>query len=486
VEDTVLKFSQRKNNNFIVKGPINSSEVITNIRKLKPRTAPEGDGISNTLIRKLNPKAITRLTYLFNSILRLGYFPTRWKQAHVLAIPKPRKPPQDPGSYRPISLLSTLSKLLEKSVAKRLSRYAENNITRNEQFAFRKRHSTIAQLARLTDSITHGYNRNKHTGLVLLDIEKAYDTVWVKGLIYKLIYFNVPDYLVHFTQSYLTNRAFFVTVAGYRSPNKVISAGLPQGAVLSPLLFNLYTADIPRMSNIHLAMFADDTALYTQSWRTDTITHRLSTAITRLLTYFSRWRLKINLSKTEAILLTKRRPFMAWMIRLKNVDIPCSTSLTYLGLKLTKTLNYTSHIELTIAKALGMLVTLFPLLSKESSLSMTTKLHIYKTVIRPMLTYAAPIWCSMSTSSYRQMKVVQNKYMRVVANTSSGTPLDRLRSTLGMENIQSYSRRLAESFYKKCSEHPNPLVRSIGRYTLQELNTTYRRYKHERPKHCLL
>jgi hypothetical protein len=82
VEDAVLKFSQRKSNNFFVKGPINNSEVITNIQKPKPRTAPGEDGISNILIRKLNPKTTARLTYLFNCILRLGYFPTRWKQAH--------------------------------------------------------------------------------------------------------------------------------------------------------------------------------------------------------------------------------------------------------------------------------------------------------------------------------------------------------------------------------------------------------------------
>jgi hypothetical protein len=190
-------------------------------------------------------------------------------------------------------------------------------------------------------------------------------------------------------------------------------------------------------------MFADDIALYTQSWRTDTITHRLSTATTRLQTYFTRWRLKINPSKTEAILLTKRRPLMTGTIRLTNVEIPWSTSATYLGLKLTATLNYTSHIKFTTDKALGMLVALFPLLSKESSLAMDTKLHLYKAVIRLMLKYAAPLWCSVSTSSLRQLEVIQNKCLRVVANAPPGTPLDRLRSTLGIEKIQSYSRRLA-------------------------------------------
>jgi hypothetical protein len=107
------------------------------------------------------------------------------------------------------------------------------------------------------------------------------------GLLYKLISFGFPAYLIQFLHSYLTNRSFYVTVAGYRSPTKQISAGLPQGAVLSPVLFNILTADIPRITHIQLALFADDTALCTQSWRTDTIAKRLTTAANRLLTYFT-------------------------------------------------------------------------------------------------------------------------------------------------------------------------------------------------------
>jgi hypothetical protein len=224
----------------------------------------------------------------------------------VLAIPKPKKLPQDPGSYRPISLLPALSKLLERTVAKRIERYArQKRIIPDEQFGFRKRHSTTAQLTRLTDTITHGYNVNKHTGMVLLDIEKAYGTIWVRGLIYKLITFDFLAYLILCLLSYLTHRSFSVTVSGYCSPTKHISAGLPQEAVLSSILFTIYTADIPRLPHIQLAVFADDTAIFTQSWRTDTITRRLTNAVDRLLSYFSRWRLKVNLSKTDAIIFTK-------------------------------------------------------------------------------------------------------------------------------------------------------------------------------------
>jgi hypothetical protein len=108
---------------------------------------------------------------------------------------------------------------------------------------FRKRHSTTAQLTRLTDYITHGFNIKKPTGLVTLDLEKAYDTVWIKDLLFKLITFKFPTYLLTFLHSYLMHRSFSVELSGSSSPTKYPMAGLPQGAVLSPVPFSLYTAD---------------------------------------------------------------------------------------------------------------------------------------------------------------------------------------------------------------------------------------------------
>ena len=186
VENLVRKVSQRMRKRIEVKRNITQTEVQEQIRKLKRRKAPGDDGISNTMICNFTPTTIRHLTVIFNAMLQLGYFPTQWKHANILAIPKPTKPPQEPSSYRPISLLPALSKVMERTVTKRIERYTrQNRIIPDEQFGFRREHSTTAQLARITDDITHGYNVNKHTGMVLLDIEKAYDTIWINGLIYK-------------------------------------------------------------------------------------------------------------------------------------------------------------------------------------------------------------------------------------------------------------------------------------------------------------
>jgi hypothetical protein len=188
IEKLVRKVSQRMRKRIEVKRNITQTEVQEQIRKLKRRKAPRDDGISNTIICNFTSTTIRHLTVIFKAMLQLGYFPTQWKHANILAIPKTTKPPQDPDSYRPISLLPALSEVMERMGGKRSARYArQNKIIPDEQFGFRKGHSTTAQLARITDDITHGYNVNKHTGMVLLDIETAYDTIWINGLIYKLI-----------------------------------------------------------------------------------------------------------------------------------------------------------------------------------------------------------------------------------------------------------------------------------------------------------
>ena len=130
------------------------------------------------MLRHLSQKALCHLSRLFNHILRLQHFPNSWKNAEVVPILKPNKPPTEPSSYRPISLLSMLSKLFERVLTARLTSFVnQRHLLPNVQFGFRKKLSTVAQLARITDFITNGFNLHKHTGMILLDIEKAYDSV---------------------------------------------------------------------------------------------------------------------------------------------------------------------------------------------------------------------------------------------------------------------------------------------------------------------
>lgn len=257
---------------------IRPHEVWSLIRKLKRRKAPGEDNIHNALIKNLPQKAVVYLTKIFNGCFRLNYFPNVWKSAKVIAIKKPNKDDKMPISYRPISLLPVLAKLFEAAIHTRLLRSASHVIP-DEQFGFRRAHSTSHQLVRVAEHISHNLNLRRSTGMVLLDIEKAFDTVWHEGLLHKLLTLSIPIELVKLVQSYLTNRTFKVFLGDSYSQPRNIPAGVPQGSILGPFLFTLYVHDIPKQPRTSLACFADDTASFTSSTDEDLIISRLQLSL---------------------------------------------------------------------------------------------------------------------------------------------------------------------------------------------------------------
>ena len=157
-----------------------------------------------------------------------------------------------------------------------------------------------------------------------------------------------------------------------------------------------------------------------------------------------------------------------------------------MGLHLTPTLTFTTHVRRAAHAALGYLANLFPLLARDSTLSMTTKLRLYLASIRSTLTYGAPVWCSTSDTNIHTLQTVQNKCLRVLSDSPRNTPIFLLHNTLGVDTIKTCVHHIATRFYAQCTHHPNPLISDIGNYTRQDLQDLYRRYKHKRIKHILL
>lgn len=248
------------------------------------------------------------MTKICNAILNIGYFPKEWKVAKIIPLPKPGKPPNKTANLRPISLLTRLSKIVEKCIAKRINSHISlNHIFPNEQFGFRTSHSTTHALLRIIDDIILGFNEKKHTSMVLLDIEKAFDTVWHEGLIYKMIELDFPLYITKIIKDYLTDRSFFVELNSIRSEKRPISAGVPQGSILGPVLFNIFTSDIPKIVETNLSIFADDTAIYSSNNCIETTKLNLKKHLEVLEIYYKKWKIKVNPNKTEFILFTKKK-----------------------------------------------------------------------------------------------------------------------------------------------------------------------------------
>ncbi|GBL57509.1 putative RNA-directed DNA polymerase from transposon BS [Araneus ventricosus] len=167
-------------------------------------------------------------------MFKFRHFPNCWKTARVQPILKPGKDPTHPVSYRPISLLPTLSKLGEKLILNRYLTHATKlRLPITQQFGFTPQLSTTHQLLRVVEHINEGKNSNLATAAIFLDIAKAFDKVWIEGLIHKLIAYKFPQYIIEIIQSYLTNRNFTVLVKNSDSTPRKLQAGVPQGGILA-------------------------------------------------------------------------------------------------------------------------------------------------------------------------------------------------------------------------------------------------------------
>ncbi|GBM39222.1 RNA-directed DNA polymerase from mobile element jockey [Araneus ventricosus] len=375
-------------NNSPSSAPLSSpAEILTIIAKLNIRKTSGPDKIPNKALKLITPNALTFLTKIFNKCLTLNYFPLRWKQANIIMLSKPGKDPKFPQSYRPISLLSSLGKIFEKVLQKRINSYCDSsNIIPKEQFGFRAQHSTIHQLLRVTNSITEGMNNKFYTGGIFLDIQKAFDRVWHDGLIYKLIQLNFPKYLINILKSFLENRTFKVVIHGERSNTGVIKAGTPQGSVLSPILYSIFTSDFPSHPRTITCLFADDSAVLAQGTTIKYILRTLQSFLFSLEEWLTKWRIAVNTDKTKAIIFRKGcTNFNPTNFELFEETIEWVTEVKYLGLIIDNKLTFRQHISYLKEKFWAKIYLCLPLIGRNSSLSLENKLILFKQVLRPSM-----------------------------------------------------------------------------------------------------
>jgi len=188
--------------------PCSPNEIKQIIDWLANKKSPGHDLITNKILKNLTSKSLAYLASLLNAMLRIGYFPNTWKIAIIIPIHKPGKNKNSPTSYRPISLLPTLSKILERIMLRRVKPYLK--IIPFHQFGFKPLHSTCHQLQRISEIIVKGFEKKEYTTTVFLDVAQAFDKVWHQGLLQKLAKLNLPTYLYNITRSFITNRSFQV------------------------------------------------------------------------------------------------------------------------------------------------------------------------------------------------------------------------------------------------------------------------------------
>lgn len=225
---------------------------------------------------------------------------------------------------------------------------------------------------------------------------------------------NLPAELLLIINSYLRTRNFLVEYGGQLSDLKGITAGVPQGSVLGPLLFIIFINDIPNMTdNYTLALFADDTTILSNSGNVNILLNKTRDYFNIIQEYFFKWKIKLNNQKTELLITSKNRRHVKLVLNVNNDSITNSTRVRYLGVYIDSNLNFTHHINQVVIKT-KLAISILYKLSRNKYIKTKNKVLLYKMCIRPILTYACPVWCNTSKQNIKKLQVIQNKCLNLI------------------------------------------------------------------------
>ena len=250
------------------------------------------------LIKKFGPKACDWLLRFFNNCTETKKVPKIWRQAKVVALLKPGKDPSVAKSFQPIPLLCHTYKLFERLILNRIAEHVDAKLI-PEQAGFRPGKSCTSQLLNLTEHIEDGYEKRLITGAVFVDLSAAYDTVNHRRLLSKVLEMTGDVHLTDLIRTMLENRRFFVVLNGKKSRWRRQRNGLPQGSVLAPMLFNIYTNDQPVHADTRSFIYADDLCIASQGNDFNNIEVSLTSALSTMTTYYDTNQLRANPSKTQ-------------------------------------------------------------------------------------------------------------------------------------------------------------------------------------------
>jgi len=359
------------------------------------------------------------LSKFFNKCMTTGEFPDSWKIAHITPIPKVHSP-SSWSEYRPISVLPVLLKLFEKVLYHRVYSYlTEHNLIDKRQYGFRKNHSTELAITTIYDELPRNLDNKLITCSLFLDLSKAFDCCDHEILLDKLCHDGIRGVSHKLFSNFLHNRMQCTIIGAFKSSYKRISCGVPQGSVISPLLFLIYINDIAKASSFHSTLFADDNNLHISN----SCFNVLQTTVNLQLCKIDHWlranKLSLYYNKTNFMLLTSRKHNPAsFKVTINNHNISSEDNLKYLGVLLDNKLSWKPYVQ----KVKTQLSTACGILSKLKHYTTPPVLKVvYNSLIHPYLNYSILNWGCASNATIQPLIKLRNKAMKIINPTNMGS-----------------------------------------------------------------
>ena len=471
----IREFKQDKNSRKVYKNikinnpldrsyiPFSENDTIAAIKASKNSTAAGPTGSTMLHLKHLGPLGIRYLTHLNNLSVQNADIPSIWKSALIVPILKPGKPADKASSYRPISLLCPEVKVLERM---NLGVLRSSLPPASSQHGFRSQHSTVSALLPLANQVADGFNESKparRTGLLCVDLSKAFDVVTHHKLVEKIGRTDLHPNLKRWLVAYLRDRKVRCLYQGKASKWRKLKMGVPQGSVISPLLFNFYAADVSP-SDFSFSpdvdeCYADDNHAADSDVDPAIIASNLSRAANNLAASAGALDMDISPAKSSVTLFT---PWTRQYGRLPPVSIgadviPQDNCPKLLGVILDPTWSFSAHASYTAKKAGSRLNILRALADSTFGHDKECLTLTFKSMIRPFFDFAAPIvFPNYSAASLRRLQLVQNKSLRLITGAHSNASIDHLHSETQILPVEQHLLLLSSQYLLRALHPSHP------------------------------
>jgi len=429
------------------------------INKLPKNKSPGLDGITNDVIKEMGPKSKDFLCHLYNMCLAKARLPRAWDTSLIVPILKQGRNSLIPDNYRPISLTTVFRKTLEHLIKHRIEEKIDKALSRR-QVGFRKKRSTIDAVVKLENEIKIGMQEKNSVYAIFYDLTSAFDSVPLQLVAQKLsmhIKGKMLDLIISLTKIEET----YVAIKNVISDKIQFTKGVPQGCVLSPLLFNLVLADFP-FKNVDGQIFADDIGSWAKGRTPEEAQKTIKISVIEAVNWAKLNKMVFS-NKTVAMIFNanKRNDLQRLEIDVDSLHIPLVNHTRNLGVSIDLKLNMKLHINNILRETSNIINLLKCLAGKNWGADRSILKLFYTAAIRSKIEYAAPLMAEMCDNNYYQLEKIQNQALRIITGGMRTTPIPALRMETRIMSLKGRIQQPAIKYILKISDevnHPNQKI----------------------------